>query len=77
MGYKPTLGGLKKAQEFLKLKGHPLPIFQMDIYDGGQLVPFGWETGPGRTVSVDEAIREYGEMCEVVDVRLTNAVGDN
>jgi hypothetical protein len=76
MGYKPTLGGLKKAQEFLNLKGHPMPIFQMNIYDDGQLAGLRWAPGKGRTISIDEAIRKYGAMCEVVDVRLANEQGD-
>lgn len=77
MGYKPTLGGLKKAQEFLKLKGHPtMPIFQMNIYDDGKLVGLRWAPGKGRTISIDKAIRKYGAMCEMVDVRLTNKQGD-
>ena len=76
MGYKPTLGGLKKAQEFLNLKGYPMPIFQMNIYDDGQLAGLRWAPGKGRTISIDEAIRKYGAMCEVVDVRMTNEQGD-
>ena len=76
MGYKPTLGGLKKAQEFLNLKGHPMPIFQMNIYDDGQLAGLRWAPGKGRTISIDEAIRKYGAMCEVVDVRLASEQGD-
>ena len=76
MGYKPTLGGLKKAQEFLNLKGHPMPIFQMNIYDDGQLAGLRWAPGKGRTISIDEAIRKYGATCEMVDVRLTNEQGD-
>lgn len=76
MGYKPTLGGLKKAQEFLDLKGHPMPIFQMNIYDDGQLAGLRWAPGKGRTISIDEAIRKYGAMCEMVDVRLASEQGD-
>ena len=76
MGYKPTLGGLKKAQEFLNLKGHSMPIFQMNIYEDGQLAGLRWAPGKGRTISIDEAIRKYGAMCEVVDVRMTNEQGD-
>jgi hypothetical protein len=76
MGYKPTLGGLKKAQEFLNLKGHSMPIFQMNIYDDGQLAGLRWMPGKGRTISIDEAIRKYGAMWEVVDVRMTNEQGD-
>lgn len=76
MGYKPTLGGLKKAQEFLNLKGHSMPIFQMNIYDDGKLAGLRWVPGKGRTISIDEAICKYGAMCEVVDVRLANEQGD-
>lgn len=76
MGYKPTLGGLKKAQEFLNLKGYSMPIFQMNIYDDGQLAGLRWAPGKGRAISIDEAIRKYGAMCEVVDVRLTNEQSD-
>lgn len=76
MGYKPTLGGLKKAQEFLKLKGHLLPVFQMNIYDDGQLMGSCWMPGKGRTIPIDEAIRTYGVMCEVVDVQLSSEQGD-
>lgn len=76
MGYKPTLGGLKKAQEFLRKKGYSLPIFQTNIYDDGQLAGLRWMPGNGRTISIDEAIHKYGEMCEVEDVRLANEQGD-
>ncbi|MBI3572046.1 hypothetical protein HY091_00725 [Candidatus Kaiserbacteria bacterium] len=76
VGYKPTLGGLKKAQEFLNFKGYPMPIFQMNIYADGQLAGLRWAPGRGRTVSIDEAIRKYGATCEMVDVRLTNARND-
>lgn len=76
MGYKPTLGGLKKAQEFLSSKGYPMPTFQMNIYDDGKDVGPRWKPGKGRTISINEAIRKYGAMCEVVDVRLTNDKGD-
>jgi hypothetical protein len=72
MGYKPTLGGLKKAQKFLSSKGYPMPIFQMNIYDDGKETDSRWKPGKGRTISIDEAIRKYGAMYEVVDVRLTN-----
>lgn len=76
MGYKPTLGGLKKAQEFLRSKGYPMPVFHMNIYDGGKFTGMRWTLGKGRKISIDEAIREYGAMCEVVDVRLANERGD-
>ncbi|MEN9558130.1 MAG: hypothetical protein RL141_499 [Candidatus Parcubacteria bacterium] len=76
MDYRPTLGGLKKAQEFLSSKGHPMPIFQMDIYEDGEHVGTRWVPGKGRVISIDEAIRQYGAMREVVDVRLANEQGD-
>lgn len=75
-GYKPTLGGLKKAQEFLAFKGYPMPIFQMNIYDDGQQVSERWIPGKGRTIPIQEAIDKYGAACEVVNVRLTNEQGD-
>ncbi|OHA91297.1 MAG: hypothetical protein A2758_02435 [Candidatus Zambryskibacteria bacterium RIFCSPHIGHO2_01_FULL_49_18] len=75
MGYKPTLGGLKKAQEFLHLKGHPMPIFQMDIYEDGQRDGLIWTPGKGRTIPIDEAIGRFGAMYEVADIRLTNKQG--
>lgn len=73
---EPTLGGLKKAQEFLALKGFPMPIFQMDIYSDYQLAGLRRVPGKGRTISIDEAICKYGAMHEVVDVRLTNKKGN-
>lgn len=77
MGYKPTLGGLKKAQEFLDLKGILLPVFEMDIYRDGTRVAFRWAPGKGRIISIDDAIQKYGAGCEVVDVRFTDERGDS
>lgn len=76
MGYKPTLGGLKKAQEYLSLKGYPMPVFQMDIYEDGRMVGLRMAPGKGRTVSIDKAILKYGAMCEMMDVRLSTEQGD-
>lgn len=76
MGYKPTLGGLKKAQGFLESKGWAMPIFQTDIYstfqmEGMRQVPVG-----GQTVSLDEAIQEHGAACRVMDVQLMDEGGE-
>lgn len=76
MGYKPTLGGLKKAQEFLAFKGYPLPVFQTDIYEHGEWLYIRFVPGKGQAASIDEAIRKQGSMREVVDVRLTTERGD-
>lgn len=74
--YKPTLGGLKKVQEFLDLNGRSLPIFQMNIHDDEHLAGRRRFPGQGRTITIDEAIRKYGAMYNVVDVRLANEQGD-
>lgn len=76
MGYKPTLGGLKKAQEFLDQKGLKMPVFQTDIYEGGSFAVGGWVPGTGQTADLDEAIRTHGPLHEVRDVRLGNAQKD-
>ncbi len=61
MGYKPTLGGLKKAQYFLWENGFDLPIFQMHIYDKVLIEE-----------PIDTAIEKYGAHHKVVNVCLTN-----
>lgn len=73
MGYKPTLGGLKKAQEYLTANGFPMPIFQMDIFDDGKYLGLGVkEAGQGRTIAIEEAIEKFGSANEVVDVKLSS-----
>ena len=74
--YKPTLGGLKKVQEFLDQNGRSLPIFQMNIHDVEHLAGRRRFPGQGRMITIDEAIRKYGAMYEMVDVRLANEQGD-
>lgn len=76
MGYKPTLGGLRIAQEFLCLMGFPLPVFQMDIFDDGENAELRWVPGKGQTIPIDEAIRKFGAKREVTNVRLANEQGD-
>lgn len=74
MQYKPTLGGLKKAQEFFNVKGFPMPIFEMYVdatFEEGKIT-----STKGRVISIDEAIKEHGAICEVTDVRLVNVRGD-
>lgn len=76
MGYKPTLGGLKKAQGFLSSKGYPMPILQMNSYSFGKLEDSKHVPVDVDTVSIDEMIETHGSMHEVVDVRITNKKGD-
>lgn len=81
MGYKPTLGGLKIAQEYLKKEGYPLPVFQINIYSGkevgGYLGPIRQTPTNGQTASIDDLIREHGKMHQMEDVRLTDETGTN
>lgn len=72
MLHKPTLGGLRKVQEFFSANGYPLDFFQTDIYKGGQFLgPGGWKASDGITQPLKElGIERLGE--EVEDVRLTN-----
>jgi len=72
MGYKPTLGGLKKAQEFLKSHGYDLPVIKLNAYNNcrtedGQKFP-----GGGFTVRIEEEIRLRGALTEVDDVLITD-----
>ncbi|MFA6338608.1 MAG: hypothetical protein WCW87_00920 [Candidatus Paceibacterota bacterium] len=76
MGYRPTLGGLKKAQEFLSLNGFPLPFFRIHIYNDSKHEVAEPLPIKGTTVSIDEMIRKYGPLQKVVDVRLSNEKGD-
>jgi len=81
MGYKPTLGGLKKAQEFLKKNGYPMQIFQTNIYDEKhEEAVYGELTREipdnGQTISIDEAIRKHGAIQRMMDVQLTNEKGN-
>jgi hypothetical protein len=41
MGYKPTYGGIKKLQEFLKKNGCETPIFLTSIVLDNELNPKG------------------------------------
>ncbi|OGZ19964.1 MAG: hypothetical protein A2626_00835 [Candidatus Nealsonbacteria bacterium RIFCSPHIGHO2_01_FULL_38_55] len=79
MKRKPTLGGLKKVQEFLKSKGHAMPIVQMGIYDDYQLVggpaTLRREPGKGKNVSLNELINALSPMHRVINVRLANEYG--
>lgn len=76
MGHrKPTLGGLKKLKEGFSLAGFDLPILQMNIWKGstrGGRIGIAFVPGEGDTISIDEAIKKYGEGYRVEDVRLCN-----
>jgi len=72
--YRPTLGGIKKLQDFLAIHGHPMPHFQMNTYDDpvfnerrGEPIVYG---GRRIILPIDQAIQELGVMCEVLDVRV-------
>ncbi len=74
MGYKPTLGGLKKAQEYLAGKGSPMPVFQMEVFAEEMRDPLiPWY---GRTIPIQEAIKKYGPLHEVVHVRISSEDGE-
>lgn len=80
MNYKmPTLGGLKKLQEFFATNGFPLPTFQTNIYDGQRLSGIYLctpATPPedARTVSLDDELVQFGPLHEINDIRL---LGEN
>lgn len=73
MGCKPTLGGLKKAQEFLRLRGYPMPILKVNVRRCA-LISESWDV-KGMGISLDDAIRKYGPMREVVNVALISECG--
>ena len=74
--YKPTLGGLKKLQQFMEKNFYPMPIFQIDILHDYRAVGGKRELGKGEKVSINEAIRKQGVNCRVIDVRLASESGD-
>lgn len=70
MGYKPTLGGLKVLQNYLKNTGFDTPVFKIGIYEDATPHPFHDMPGEGTTKSLDELIRMYGPKKEILDCRL-------
>lgn len=72
-GYKPTLGGLQKLQEYLKENGFDLPVFQINIYKEGRRGAFGtWTHGGGESILVEDAIQLYGTKHEVTNIALAS-----
>lgn len=79
----PTLGGLKKLQEFLEKQGFPMPVFAMDIYRDKRRATSeigeptsGWTAGKGMVVSLIDEIKTHGPLHGVIDVQLTNQGGN-
>lgn len=81
MNYKiPTLGGLKKLQEFFAANGFPLPTFQTNIYDGQHpsevsLCTPAIPPEDARTVSIDDMLARFGPLHEINDVILLGERG--
>jgi hypothetical protein len=77
LGYRPTIGGLEKLQEFLDGYGFLLPNFYMDVRGSGRSESLPDEDISKKMISFDEAKRRYGAEAEVVDVRLANEDGSS
>jgi hypothetical protein len=71
---KPTLGGLKKLQQFMGKNGYPMPVFQTDIFQDG-MVKGKFLLDGGEKVSIDEEIRKQGAGFKIINVRLTDEKG--
>lgn len=68
---KPTLGGLRKAREFLYLRWIDLPEFEHSLtYDVGK-------DYYGKSASLDELIDIHGPLHEMHDVRLMSNEGQH
>ena len=72
MGYRPTLGGLKKLQVFLEANRFPVPIIKTDVYKTGASWGLQWSPGAGAVISLEEYIRTHGKMYLADDICLTS-----
>lgn len=77
MGHKPTLGGLKRAQDFLSLRGFPLPTVKVNVRLNRILLnDLRWDATRTRSISLSNVIAKRGPMYEIVNVGLVSEYGD-
>ncbi|MBI5148152.1 hypothetical protein HZA33_00555 [Candidatus Pacearchaeota archaeon] len=55
---KPTLGGIRKLQEYLNTTPFPMPVFRYDIYHAKKVDIFHDVPGEGMELNINELIKK-------------------